>query len=53
MENIYVHLEGMVYQQIVEIPIGTNCAPLIVDLVYFVIEGILCLTYTNRNSTTL
>ena len=27
--------EGIVFQQIVEIPIGTNCAPLIADLFSF------------------
>ena len=34
MENIYVQfqIDGMVYQQIVGIPMGTNCAPLIADL---------------------
>ena len=34
MENIYtyVQLEGMIYQQIVGIPMGTNCAPLTADL---------------------
>ena len=32
MENIYVQFDGMVYQQILEIPMGTNCAPLIADL---------------------
>ena len=55
MEHIYVHFEGMVYQQIVAIPMGTNCAPLIADLFcfYFVMRGILCLTFTNRNGTTL
>ena len=31
MENIYVPFGDMVYQQIVGIPIGTNCAPLIAD----------------------
>ena len=30
MENIYVQFEGMVYQQIVGIPIRTHRAPLIV-----------------------
>ena len=34
MENIYVQFEGMVYQQIVGIPMGTNCAPLIADYFY-------------------
>ena len=35
MENIYVQFDGMVYQQIVGIPMGTNCAPLIADLFFF------------------
>ena len=38
MENVYVQFEGMVYQQIVRIPMGTNCAPLIVDLFLFCYE---------------
>ena len=29
---IYVQFDGMVYQQIVGIPMGTNCAPLRADL---------------------
>ena len=36
MENIYVQFEGMVYQQIVGIPMGTNCAPLILKMDMFV-----------------
>ena len=28
MKIIYVQFEGMVYQQILGIPMGTNCAPL-------------------------
>ena len=38
MENIYVQFEGMVYQQIVGIPMGTNCAPLIADWFLFCYE---------------
>ena len=34
MENINVQFDGMVYQQIVGIPMGTNCAPLIADFLY-------------------
>ena len=33
-----VQFEGMVYQQIVGIPMGTNCAPLIADLFLFCYE---------------
>ena len=38
MENIYVQFDGMVYQQIVGIPMGTNCAPLIADLYLYCYE---------------
>ena len=34
IENIYVQFDGIVYQQIVGIPMGTNCAPLIADLFF-------------------
>ena len=52
MENIYVQFDGMVYQQIVGIPMGTNCAPLIADLFYIVMRGTLCLTSKNSNVMT-
>ena len=32
MENIYVQFDIIGYQQIVGIPMGTNCAPLIAAL---------------------
>ena len=38
MENIYVQLKGMVYKQIMRIPMGTNCAPHITDLFLFCYE---------------
>ena len=38
MENIYVQFDGMVYQQIVGIPMGTNCAPVIADLFLYCYE---------------
>ena len=38
MENIYVQFDGMVYQQIVGIPMGTNCAPLVADLFLYCYE---------------
>ena len=34
----YVEFDGMVYQQIVGIPMGTNCAPLIADLFFYCYE---------------
>ena len=38
METIYVQFDGMVYQQIVGIPMGTNYAPLLADLFLFCYE---------------
>ena len=38
MENIYVQFDDMVYQQIVGIPMGTSCAPLIADLFLYCYE---------------
>ena len=38
VENIYVQFDSMVYQQIVGIPMGTNCAPLIADLFLYCYE---------------
>ena len=38
IENIYVQFEGMVYQQIVGIPRGPNCAPLIAYMFLFCYE---------------
>ena len=37
MGNIYVQFDGMVYQQIVGIPMGTNCALLIADLFFILL----------------
>ena len=36
--NIYMKFDGMVYQQIVLIPMGTNCASLIADLFLYCSE---------------
>ena len=38
MEKIYVKFDGMVYQQIVGIPMGTNCASLKADLFLYCYE---------------
>ena len=37
-KNIYVQFDCMVYQQIVGILMGTNCAPLIADLFLYCYE---------------
>ena len=49
-----MQFDGMVYKQIVGIPMGTNCAPLIADLfLHIVMRGTLCLNFTNLNVMTL
>ena len=35
MDNIYIRFGNKLYRQIVGIPIGTNCAPLVADLFIF------------------
>ena len=52
MENIYVQFDGLIYQQIVGIHMGTNCAPLIADLFLYCTRGILYQTSRNPNGLT-
>ena len=52
MENIYLQFDGMVYQQIVGIPMDTYCAPLIADLFRYCYERDLHQTSRNPNGLT-
>ena len=52
MEYIYVKFDGMVYQEIVGIPIGANCAPLKADLFLYCNSGILIQISRNPNGLT-
>ena len=38
-DNIYVRFGGQLFQQMVDIPMGTNCAPLLADLFLYSYEG--------------
>ena len=38
MDNIYIRFAKKIYKQIVGIPMGTNCAPLVADLFSFCYE---------------
>ena len=38
MDNIYIRFGTKLYRQIVDIPMGTNCAPLVADLFLFCYE---------------
>ena len=35
LDNIYIRFGSKLYRQIVGIPMGNNCAPLVVDLFFF------------------
>ena len=39
VDNIYVRFGGQLFQQMVGIPIGTNCAPLLADLFLYSYEN--------------
>ena len=38
LNNIYIRLSTKLYRQIVSIPVGTNCTPLVADLFLFCYE---------------
>ena len=39
VDNIYVRFDGQLFRQIVGIPMGTNCAPLLADLFLYPYEN--------------
>ena len=41
LDNIYIRFGTKLYRQIVGIPMGTNCAPLVADLFYTATKEIL------------
>jgi hypothetical protein len=51
--NIFVMLGGRVFHQTVDIPIGTNCAPLLTDLFLYVADFIPGLLRKNAKKITL
>ena len=42
LDNIFIRFGPKLYRQIVGIPMGTNCAPLVADLFLFVVRETLC-----------
>jgi len=40
IDNIFVFFGGRVFQQTVGIPMGTNCAPLVADLILYSYEAV-------------
>ena len=39
VDNIYVRFGGQLFQQMVGIPMGTNCAPILADLFFYSYEN--------------
>ena len=39
IDNIYVEFSGLIFQQTVDIPMGTKCAPLLADLFLYSYEA--------------
>ena len=50
-ENKFIRLGWKLYRQIVGIPMGTNCAPLIADLFLFCYERDFMLSLSDNNQT--
>ena len=50
-DNIFIDFGSKLYRQIVGIPMGTNCAPLVADLVLFCYERDFMLSLSDNNQT--
>ena len=51
LDNIFIRFGSKLYRQIVGIPIGTNCAPLVADLFLFCYERDFMLSLSDINQT--
>ena len=51
LDNIYIRFGSKLYKQIVGIPMGTNCAPLVADLFLFCYERDLMLFLSEDNQS--
>ena len=51
LDNILIRFGSNLYIQIVGIPMGTNCAPLVADLFLFCYERDLMLSLSYNNQT--
>ena len=49
LDNIFIKFGSKLYRQIVSIPIGTNCAPLVADLFLFCYERDFMLSLSDNN----
>ena len=51
LDNIFIRFGSKLYRQIVGIPMGTNCAPLVADLFLFCYERDFMLSLSDKNQT--
>ena len=51
LDNVYIRFGSKLYRQIVGIPIGTNCAPLVADLFLFCYERVFMLFFSEDNQS--
>ena len=51
LDNIFIRFGSKLYRQIVGIPMGTNCAPLVADLFCFCYERDFMLSLSDNNQT--
>ena len=51
LDNIYIRFGSKLYRQIVGIPMGTNCAPLVADLFLFFYERDFMLSLSEDNQS--
>ena len=51
LNNIFIRFSSKLYRQIVGIPMGTNCAPLIADMFLICYERDFMLSLSDNNQT--
>ena len=51
LDNLFIRFGPKLYRQIVGIPMGTNCAPLVADLFLFCYESDFMLSLSENNQT--
>ena len=51
LNNIFIRLGSKLYRQIVGIPMGTNCAPLVAELFLLCYEGDFMLSFSDNNQS--
>ena len=51
LDNIYIRFGSKLYRQIIGIPMGTNCAPLVADLFLFCYESDFMLSLSDDNQS--